>query len=163
MKKHPFPPGSAWGIFFFFPTLLSPLSGHRLPDIQRTYFDRDPAAIYQKESTGSFAEYSISCCIGSSITTSFPTRLQFEIFAGVGQYVLSSFLLYLRVSGLFHLMVGMLRLFGFNLPETHHRYFLAASFTDFWRRINIYWKDFMMKVFYYPMFFPFAAGVRRAP
>ena len=29
-------------------------------------------------------------------------------------------------------------------------YFLASSFTDFWRRINIYWKDFMMKVFYYP-------------
>ena len=28
-----------------------------------------------------------------------------------------------------------------------------SSFTDFWRRINIYWKDFMMKVFYYPAFF----------
>jgi hypothetical protein len=47
----------------------------------------------------------------------------------------------------------MLRLFGFNLPETHHSYLLASSFTDFWRRINIYWKDFMMKVFYYPLFF----------
>ena len=45
----------------------------------------------------------------------------------------------------------MLHLFGFNLPETHHLYFLASSFTDFWRRINIYWKDFMMKVFYYPV------------
>jgi len=39
------------------------------------------------------------------------------------------------------------------LPETHHRYFLAASFTDVWRRINIYWKDFMMKIAYYPMYF----------
>ena len=29
-------------------------------------------------------------------------------------------------------------------------YYLASSFTDFWRRINIYWKDFMMKIFYYP-------------
>ncbi len=28
-----------------------------------------------------------------------------------------------------------------------------ASITDFWRRINIYWKDFMMKIFYYPSFF----------
>ena len=63
------------------------------------------------------------------------------------------FLLYLRVSGQFHIIVGMMRLFGFELPETHRRYFLASSFTDFWRRINIYWKDFMMKVFYYPMFF----------
>ena len=68
-------------------------------------------------------------------------------------YMLSTFLLYIRISGHFHLVVGMLHLFGFNLPETHHRYFLASSFTDFWRRINIYWKDFMMKVFYYPAFF----------
>ncbi|GIX28261.1 MAG: hypothetical protein KatS3mg123_2142 [Burkholderiales bacterium] len=69
------------------------------------------------------------------------------------QYLVANFLLYLRVSGLFHLIVGMLYLFGFRLPETHHRYLLAASFTDFWRRINIYWKDFMQKVFYYPAVF----------
>ena len=68
-------------------------------------------------------------------------------------YVLSTFLLYVRISGQFHLVVGMLHLFGFNLPETHNRYLLASSFTDFWRRINIYWKDFMLKVFYYPAFF----------
>jgi D-alanyl-lipoteichoic acid acyltransferase DltB (MBOAT superfamily) len=68
-------------------------------------------------------------------------------------YMLSTYLMYVRISGHFHLIVGMLHLFGFNLPETHHRYLLASSFTDFWRRINIYWKDFMMKVFYYPAFF----------
>jgi hypothetical protein len=68
-------------------------------------------------------------------------------------YMLWLFLLYLRVSGQFHVIVGILHLFGFHLPETHHRYYFAASFTDFWRRINIYWKDFMMKVFYYPAFF----------
>jgi hypothetical protein len=69
------------------------------------------------------------------------------------QYLISGFLLYLRISGQFHIIVGMLHLFGFNLPETNHRYLLASSFTDFWRRINIYWKDFMLKVFYYPVFF----------
>jgi hypothetical protein len=69
------------------------------------------------------------------------------------QYVAANFLLYLRISGLFHLIVGMLYLFGFRLPETHHRYLLASSFTDFWRRINIYWKDFMLKIFYYPTVF----------
>lgn len=69
------------------------------------------------------------------------------------QYLVSNFLLYLRVSGLFHLVVGVLHLFGFHLPETHHRYLLASSFTDFWRRINIYWKDFMQKLFYYPAVF----------
>jgi D-alanyl-lipoteichoic acid acyltransferase DltB (MBOAT superfamily) len=69
------------------------------------------------------------------------------------QYIVSNFLLYLRVSGLFHMIVGILCLFGFHLPETHNRYLLASSFTDFWRRINIYWKDFMQKVFYFPMVF----------
>jgi D-alanyl-lipoteichoic acid acyltransferase DltB (MBOAT superfamily) len=71
----------------------------------------------------------------------------------LAQYLISNFLLYLRVSGTFHLIVGMLYLFGFRLPETHHRYLLASSFTDFWRRINIYWKDFMLKVFYFPAYF----------
>jgi hypothetical protein len=71
----------------------------------------------------------------------------------LAQFLSSNFLLYLRVSGLFHIIVGSLHLFGFNLQETHHLYYLSASFTDFWRRINIYWKDFMMKVFYYPIYF----------
>jgi hypothetical protein len=73
--------------------------------------------------------------------------------ADLVQHFVSLFLLYLQVSGQFHLIVGMLHLFGFCLPETHHLYYFSSSFTDFWRRINIYWKDFMMKVFYYPMFF----------
>ena len=27
---------------------------------------------------------------------------------------------------------------------------LSSSFTDFWRRINIYWKNFMQKIFFTP-------------
>jgi len=71
----------------------------------------------------------------------------------LGRFLVANYLLYLRISGQFHVIVGILRLFGFNLPETHHRYLLASSINDFWRRINIYWKDFMMKLFYYPSFF----------
>ena len=71
----------------------------------------------------------------------------------VAEYAVATYLLYLHVSGQFHLIVGLLHMFGFNLPETHHRYLLASSFTDFWRRINIYWKDFIMKLFFYPAFF----------
>lgn len=67
--------------------------------------------------------------------------------------ILGMYLLYLRISGTFHLIVGLLHMFGFNLPETHHLYLLASSFTDFWRRINIYWKDFVMKLFFYPTHF----------
>jgi hypothetical protein len=50
-------------------------------------------------------------------------------------------------------IIGLLHLFGFNLPRTHDRYLLASSFTDLWRRNNIYWKDFMQKVFYMPAYF----------
>ena len=71
----------------------------------------------------------------------------------VVQHVLSTFLLYVRVSGQFHLIIGMLHLFGFRLPETHHLYYLSSGFSDFWRRINIYWKDFMVKLVFYPSFF----------
>jgi hypothetical protein len=69
------------------------------------------------------------------------------------RYMISNFALYLQISGQFHLIVGLLLMFGFNLPETHHLYFLATSFTDLWRRINIYWTGFMMKVFFYPTYF----------
>jgi hypothetical protein len=69
------------------------------------------------------------------------------------QFLIWPFLLYLRVSGQFHLIVGLLHIFGFNLPETHHLYFISPNFAAFWRRINIYWKDFMMTIFYYPIYF----------
>src|SRR3990172_6293569 len=69
------------------------------------------------------------------------------------RFLISNFALYLRISGQFHLIIGLLHLFGFNLPKTNYLYFLASSFTDLWHRINIYWKDFMLKVFYYPTYF----------
>ncbi|MEZ5302787.1 MAG: hypothetical protein R3F11_19445 [Verrucomicrobiales bacterium] len=45
--------------------------------------------------------------------------------SGVLAFMLAAYLLYLRVSGLFHFIVGSLCLFGFNLPETHRLYLLA--------------------------------------
>ncbi|MGQ0719937.1 MAG: SGNH/GDSL hydrolase family protein [Candidatus Eiseniibacteriota bacterium] len=71
----------------------------------------------------------------------------------LARFLVANYLLYLRISGQFHLVVGMLCLFGFDLPETNRLYVLASSLTDYWRRINIYWKDFMVKVFYMPAFF----------
>ena len=73
-------------------------------------------------------------------------------------YVLGTYLLYLRISGLFHLSIGSLGLFGFDLPPVFRRFLLAESFADLWRRANIYWKDFMVKVFYFPAFMRLRAG-----
>jgi alginate O-acetyltransferase complex protein AlgI len=66
-----------------------------------------------------------------------------------------NYLLYLQVSGQFHVACGMLHLFGYQLPTTHHDYLLATGFTDYWRRINIYWKDFMIRVVFNPVAFRF--------
>jgi D-alanyl-lipoteichoic acid acyltransferase DltB (MBOAT superfamily) len=74
-------------------------------------------------------------------------------FGTLASAMIGTYLLYLRVSGQFHVIVGLMHLFGYDLPETHRKYLLASSITDFWRRINIYWKDFMVKVVYFPVYF----------
>jgi alginate O-acetyltransferase complex protein AlgI len=71
----------------------------------------------------------------------------------LGAYLVCNYLLYLQVSGQFHMAAGVLHLFGFQLPQTHHHYLLATGFTDYWRRINIYWKDFMVRLFFNPVVF----------
>jgi alginate O-acetyltransferase complex protein AlgI len=68
-------------------------------------------------------------------------------------FLATHYALYLQISGYFHIITGIFHLFGFELPRTHDHYFLASSFTDIWRRINIYWKDFMTRVFFLPVFF----------
>lgn len=73
----------------------------------------------------------------------------------LSHYVSSTYLLIFRMSGMLHLAVGLLCLFGYDLPYIFKNFLLADSFSDIWRRINIYWKDFMQKIFYYPMYFKF--------
>lgn len=68
-------------------------------------------------------------------------------------FLVFNYLVYLQVSGQFHIACGMLHLFGHQLPDTHHNYLLATGFTDYWRRINIYWKDFMVRLVFNPVVF----------
>lgn len=79
----------------------------------------------------------------------------FSVATSVVTKIVFSYLLYLRVSGQFHIVAGMLCLFGYDLPPTNRLYFLANSINDGWRRINIYWKDFMVKTVYFPAYFKF--------
>jgi D-alanyl-lipoteichoic acid acyltransferase DltB (MBOAT superfamily) len=140
--------------FFMLPNVCFPL----FPVVDyttfaRSHYDADPHTTYQTGVTW----------IVRGLVHLLLYRLVYTYLAGdptqltdlgdLTRYLLATFLLYLRISGQFHLIVGMLYLFGFRLPETHRLYYLASSFTDFWRRINIYWKDFMMKLVYYPSFF----------
>jgi len=71
----------------------------------------------------------------------------------LAQYMASNYLFIIRLSGQFHMIVGILHLFGFNLPRIMDLYLLPSSFTDYWRRVNVYWKEFIQKIFYYPAYF----------
>ncbi len=68
-------------------------------------------------------------------------------------YLFSNYFLIVRLSGIFHLIIGLLCMFGMNLPKVFDNYFIATSFVDLWRRINIYWRDFILKLFFYPIMF----------
>jgi hypothetical protein len=87
-----------------------------------------------------------------------PLALNVPVALAVVVKSIFSYLLYLRITGQFHIIVGMLHLFGYDLPETNHRFLLAHSINDFWRRANIYWKDFMVKIIYFPTYFKLRRG-----
>ncbi len=145
-----------WSLAYFFmlPNLVFPL--FPVVDYQtfrRTYYDRDEREIHDRG----------LLWIARGLVHLLLYRIVYHTVVGdakaivtlgdLAQFMLGTFLLYLRVSGQFHLIVGLLHLFGFRLPETHKLYYLAHSFTELWRRINIYWTEFMMKTVFYPTYF----------
>lgn len=153
-RKEPFSPALSWSYFFMLPNVCFPL--FPIVDYKtfvRARFDANELAIYERGLHW----------IGRGLVHLLLYRLVFlyvmvnELFVSslgdVLRYVLGAVLLYLNVSGQFHVIVGMLHLFGFRLPETHHLYLVAGSLVDYWRRINIYWRDFMLKLVYLPSFF----------
>ncbi|MFN0150346.1 MAG: hypothetical protein ACKVU1_06500, partial [bacterium] len=140
--------------FFLLPNVCFPLFPVvDFKTFRRTYYDADAAAIYQR-GVHWMARGLVHLLLYRLVYYNFTLDpLDVDSARGLMQFLLTNLFLYLRVSGQFHFIVGMLHLFGFHLPETNHLYYLASSFTDYWRRINIYWKDFMIKIFYYPLSF----------
>lgn len=84
-----------------------------------------------------------------------PPMNEVNSFSLLVTYIIFSYALIIRLAGIFNFSVGVLRLFGYDLPEVFDNLFLASGFSDLWRRINIYWKDFILKLYYYPMYFKF--------
>jgi hypothetical protein len=153
-RTAPFSPSRAISYFFLLPNVCFPL----FPVVDyktfcSTYYNEDWVPIYQNgirwmlRGVAQLLLYRIVYQYAPLDVSKLSSSLD------AAGFMLGTYLLYLRVSGTFHLIVGLLHMFGFNLPETHHLYYLATSFTDFWRRINIYWKDFVMKLFFYPTHF----------
>ncbi|MEO5814749.1 MAG: hypothetical protein ABIT20_05670 [Gemmatimonadaceae bacterium] len=140
--------------FFMLPNVCYPL----FPVVDyttygRTHYDADAALIYQR-GVKWIVRGLVHLLLYRLVYLHFTLDTsEIRSLGDVVQSLLAVFFLYLRVSGQFHLIVGILHLFGFHLPETHRLYFLASSISDYWRRINIYWKDFMMKLVFYPSYF----------
>jgi D-alanyl-lipoteichoic acid acyltransferase DltB (MBOAT superfamily) len=154
-EKKPATVAERLSYFFMLPNavfLLFPVVDYQT--YRRTYYNADARAIYQKGILWMMRGVTHLLLYRVVYLYLTPAAGDVQGVATVMQFAVTSYALYLRISGQFHLIVGILCLFGFNLPETHHQYFLASGFTDFWRRINIYWKDFMMKMVYYPVFVP---------
>jgi len=155
--RHDTGPRSMWqtlAYFFLLPNVcfaLFPLVDYKT--FRRTYYDADAPQIYQVGVQRMLR--GIGHLLLYRVVYYYWTLAPAEVTSpwSLAQFLVANFALYLRVSGNFHVIAGILHLFGFNLPDTHHFYFLAASIGDLWRRINIYWKDFMQKVFFYPAFF----------
>ena len=155
-RRHEKTKASIWqrlSYFFLFPNICFPL--FPVIDYQtfvRTYYNDEPHAIYQKGIGWIFRGITHLLAYRLVYHHLIPSPSAVDDLGGVVLFTVSSYLVYLRISGQFHLIVGVLCLFGFNLPPTHHLFFIASGFSDFWRRVNIYWKDFLTKIVFYPVF-----------
>lgn len=67
--------------------------------------------------------------------------------------------LFLELIGQVHLAIGMLRVLGFDIGPGSDRPLLARNVLEFWRRWNIYYRDFLLTLGYYPVVNP----LRRRP
>ncbi len=67
--------------------------------------------------------------------------------------------LFLSTAGFIHTAVGMLHVLGFDIPAGMRMPYLSTSVLEFWRRWNVYWRDCLMTLAYYPV----AAPLRRRP
>lgn len=162
-RKNGSAPGGAWrslAYFFMLPNVCFPL----FPVVDyknfcRGYLRGDLGVVYQRGMV----------TMARGITQLLIYRLVYQYMSTdvatianareAAIYLVSPYLLYLKISGSFHLVVGIMQAYGFDLPRTNHNYFLATSFTDYWRRINIYWKEFLQKIFFNPVYFRLARSL----
>jgi hypothetical protein len=153
-RAAPFDLWRALSYFFMLPNVCFPL--YPVVDYKafaRSHFNEDPFLIYQK-GLGWMLRGVVHLLLYRIVYQNFWIDPSSVTNAGeAAQSMATTFLLYLRISGDFHLIVGLLHLFGFNLSEAFYLWLVSNSFTDFWRRINIYWKEFMQKLFFNPAYF----------
>lgn len=81
---------------------------------------------------------------------------------GLIVYMLSKYILVFKMIGLLTLGLSFLCMFGFNMPMLFGNFFVVTSFNHYWQRVNIYWKDFIVKIVYYPLYFRYRKKLKNA-
>lgn len=71
--------------------------------------------------------------------------------------VLSFVIAWLYLVGTEQTSVGVCRLFGYRVRDNYQAPLYARNVADFWRRWNVLWRDFLVRV----LFFPTAMGLAR--
>lgn len=87
---------------------------------------------------------------------------EIQTAADLVSYMLLSYTLVLRMIGMLWIAIGLIGLYGYELPPVFDQVFLAERVSEIWRRINIYWRDFVTKVFYYPAYFRLRKKTKQA-
>ena len=64
----------------------------------------------------------------------------------------------LVLAGAGHVIVGCLRLLGFNVYRNTYKPFLSESIVEFWNRYYYYFKEVLVEFFFYPTFVRCAAA-----
>ncbi len=150
-------PTSIWtrlGYFFLLPNIIFPI----FPIVdyktfKRKYFDGLAIEIYARGTNLMLLGLSHLLLYRLIYAYFLPDANEVDDAWSLTTYIVFSYTLILRLSGIFHFVIGLLCMFGFNLPKIFDNYFLSNGFGDYWRRINIYWKDFVVKLFFYPLYF----------
>lgn len=142
------------GYFLLLPNLVFPLFpvvDYKL--YQSNYYQRDELEIY-KRGAGLVAKGVFHLFIYRIIYSYLlPELSELTTPMNMLKYLVFSYLLTIRLSGIFHFSVGVLCLLGYDLQDVFKNHFAASGFGDLWRRINIYWKDFIVKVYFNPLYF----------
>ncbi len=56
-------------------------------------------------------------------------------------------------AGVFHFKVGVWRICGYQVDPFYNRPWLATNLMTFWTRFAFHYREFLVRIFYYPVFF----------
>jgi len=142
--------------FFLFPNLFAPL--FPIVDYKDYHKDVDDSEIYsiQLDGINLVCLGVLQLLVYRVLYTYFlPSLGEINNVQSLIIYITVNYLLVFRLMGMLNISVGVIRMFGFKLPEIFNNIFIATCVSDFFRRLNIYWKEFLLNHFYYPIYFKY--------